>query len=276
MVVVTNVGVAHMEIFGSWETIVEASAEPVDALGDDGVAILCADDRIVRGYAERTSARVITFGLSPDADVRAEGVSLDEGGCASFVLVAGREREHVELAIPGEHMVQNALAAAACGTAFGVTAAECSAALKDARITHWRMETFMSSNGVRVVNDAYNANPESTAAGLRAARWMARDGRMAAVLGHMAELGPIALAEHERLGELVVRMGVDRLVTVGTQAAAIAHAAVREGALPDDVASYDTVEEAVEYIRAWARPGDVVLVKASRVVGLERVAEALR
>ncbi|MEW6060119.1 MAG: UDP-N-acetylmuramoyl-tripeptide--D-alanyl-D-alanine ligase [Actinomycetota bacterium] len=276
MVVVTNVGVAHMEMFGSWETIVEASAEPVEALGDDGVAILCADDRIVRGYAERTRARVITFGLSPDADVRAEDMSLDEGGCASFVLVAGRERERVELAIPGEHMVQNALGAAACGMAFGVTAAECSAALKAARITHWRMETFVSSNGVRVVNDAYNANPESTAAGLRAARWMARDGRMAAVLGHMAELGPIALAEHERLGELIVRMGVDRLVTVGAQAATIAHAALCEGALPDDVASYETVEEAVEDIRAWARPGDVVLVKASRVVGLERVAEALR
>jgi UDP-N-acetylmuramoyl-tripeptide--D-alanyl-D-alanine ligase len=276
MVVVTNVGVAHMEVFGSWEAIVEASAEPVEALGEDGVAILCADDPIVRGYAERTRARVISFGVSPDADVRAEGVSLDDSGCASFILAIGREREHAKLAIPGEHMVANALAAAACGSAFRLTAAECAAAFKDAHITRWRMESFTSSAGVRVVNDAYNANPESTAAGLRAARWMAREGRMAAVLGHMAELGPIALEEHERLGELVVRMGVDRLVTVGEQAATIARAAIREGALPEDVASYDTAEEAIEDIRAWARPGDVVLVKASRVVGLERVAEALR
>jgi UDP-N-acetylmuramoyl-tripeptide--D-alanyl-D-alanine ligase len=276
MVVVTNVGVAHMEIFGSWEAIIEASAEPVEALGEDGVAILCADDPIVRHYGEHARARVITFGVSPDADVRAEDVSLRDSGCASFVLAIGRESVRAELEVPGEHMVPNALAAAACGSAFGMTAAECAGAFKDARITRWRMETFTSSRGVRIVNDAYNANPESTAAALRAARWMAREARMAAVLGHMAELGPIALEEHERLGELVVRMGVDRLVTVGEQAVTIARSAIREGALPEDVASYETPEQAAEDIREWARPGDVVLVKASRVVGLERVAEALR
>lgn len=276
VVVVTNVGVAHMEIFGSWEEIVAASAEPVEALGGDGVAILNADDAVVRGYAERAPARVLTFGLSADAHVRADEVALDDAGRASFALATGDEREPVELAVPGEHMVPNALAAAACGIAMGMSAAECAAALKGARISAWRMETLTTTGDVVIVNDAYNANPESMAAALKTARWMARRGRLIAVLGHMAELGPIAFEEHEKVGELVVRVGVDRLVTVGEEAEAIARAAIREGALPEDVVTCADPEAAVADLRSHAHAGDVVLVKGSRVVGLERVAEALR
>jgi UDP-N-acetylmuramoyl-tripeptide--D-alanyl-D-alanine ligase len=162
------------------------------------------------------------------------------------------------------------------GLELGLSAAECAAALKGARVSAWRMETFTTPDGVLVVNDAYNANPESMAAGLRTARWIARGGRLAVVLGHMAELGPIAFDEHERLGELLVRIGVERLVTVGEPATGIARAAVREGLLPEDVASFEDAAGAAEDVRAWVRAGDVVLVKGSRVAGLERVAEALR
>jgi UDP-N-acetylmuramoyl-tripeptide--D-alanyl-D-alanine ligase len=276
VVVVTNVGVAHLEVFGSWEAIVRAGAEPLEALGEHGLAILNADDPIVRGYASATQARTVWFGLEADTDVRASEVRLDDDGRAHFALEARGDRERVELAIPGEHMVSNALAAAACGIELGLSAAECAAALKGARVSSWRMETFTTSGGVIVVNDAYNANPESMAAGLKTARWMARRGRLAAVLGYMAELGPIAFEEHERLGELVVRVGVDRLVTVGEPAEAIAKAAVREGQLPEEVASFDDPLEAAAHVRSWARAGDVVVIKGSRVAGLERVAEALR
>lgn len=276
VVVVTNVGVAHMEIFGSWEAIVRSGAEPVEALGPRGVAILNADDAVVRGYASRTTARVRTFGLEAAADVRGSGVALGEDGCATFVLEHGGERERVELAVPGEHMVSNALAAAACGLELGLSAAECAAALKGARVSAWRMERFTTREGIVVLNDAYNANPESMSAGLKAARWIARRGRLIAVLGHMAELGSISDAEHEHLGELAVRIGVDRLVTVGEPARAIARAAIREGQRPEDVAMCDDAPEAVAEIREWARPGDVVLLKGSRVAGLERAAEALR
>jgi UDP-N-acetylmuramoyl-tripeptide--D-alanyl-D-alanine ligase len=275
-VVVTNIGVAHMEVFGSWQAIVEASAEPVEALADVGTAILNADDAVVRDLAGRTRARVITFGLTTDADVRADDVALDDEGRAGFDLVVGDQRERAELVVPGEHMVANALAAAACGIALGLSAAECAAGLKGVSVSRWRMETFITEDGVRVVNDAYNANPESMAAGLRAARWMARGSRLAAVLGHMAELGSISSEEHDRLGELVVRLGVDHLVTVGQVARTVAGAALREGAVPDSVVSVDTPVEAAADVRAWARSGDVVLVKGSRVAGLERVAEALR
>jgi UDP-N-acetylmuramoyl-tripeptide--D-alanyl-D-alanine ligase len=173
-------------------------------------------------------------------------------------------------------MVPNALAAGAVGRELGLSAAECATGLKGARVSHWRMETFTTPEGVRVINDAYNANPESMAAALKAARWIARDAHLIAVLGPMAELGPIATEEHERLGELATRLRVDRVIAVGAQAEAIAVAAVREGVEPGNVATYDDPEAVLADVRAHARPGDVVLFKASRVAGLERLAEALR
>jgi UDP-N-acetylmuramoyl-tripeptide--D-alanyl-D-alanine ligase len=275
-VVVTNIGVAHMEIFGSWGDIVRAGAEPVEWLGPEGTAIVNADDAVARGYGADARATVVTFGRDPSAQVRADDVALGPDARATFTLVHGSEREPVEIAIPGEHMVGNALAAAACGLVRGMTVAECATALKDARISAMRMEVFTTANGVVVVNDAYNANPESVAAGLKAARTIATGKRLIAVLGHMAELGPIELEEHERLGELVVRIGVDRLVTVGGAARTIARSAVREGQLPEDTASYDDPAQAAADVRAWAGAGDVVLLKGSRVAALERVAEALR
>ncbi|MEO8423018.1 MAG: UDP-N-acetylmuramoyl-tripeptide--D-alanyl-D-alanine ligase [Actinomycetota bacterium] len=274
--IVTNVGVAHLEVFGSWDRIVEASAEPVEALGPEGVAILNADDAVVAGYAGRTAGRVVTFGLAADADVRAEDVSLSTDGRASFTLVCESERVSVTLAVPGEHMVSNALAAAATGVTLGVPLAACTDALSNAAVSQWRMETFTTPAGVRVVNDAYNANPESMAAALRAARWMAGEGHLIAVLGTMAELGPIAAREHDRIGELAARIRVDRLIAVGASARSIADAGLREGVEPDNVACYDDPEEALDDVRKSARPGDLVLFKGSRVAGLERLAEALR
>jgi UDP-N-acetylmuramoyl-tripeptide--D-alanyl-D-alanine ligase len=276
VVVVTNVGVAHLEIFGSWEAIVESSAEPVDALDEDGVAVLNADDEVVAGYASRCRGRVVTFGLAAGADVRATDVTLGDDGCASFTLEIEGQRERVDLVVAGQHMVPNALAAAAVASILGLSAGEIAAGLKGATVSRWRMETFTTAGGVRVINDAYNANPESVAAALKAARWIARDTTLIAVLGPMAELGPIAAEEHARVGELATRLRVDRVVTVGEQAEAIAVAAVREGVEPRNVASYGDLDGALADVRAHAHEGDVVLVKASRVAGLERLAEALR
>ena len=127
-----------------------------------------------------------------------------------------------------------------------------------------------------VINDAYNANPQSMDAALRTARLIARESRLLAVLGHMAELGPIANEEHLRLGELVARIEVDRLITVGPEAREVQRAAVREGVALRDAAHHDAIEDALRDLREHVRPGDVVLIKASRVAGLERMAEALR
>ncbi|MEO8477041.1 MAG: UDP-N-acetylmuramoyl-tripeptide--D-alanyl-D-alanine ligase [Actinomycetota bacterium] len=276
VVVVTNVGVAHLEIFGSWEAIVEASAEPVVALGPDGVSVLNADDQVVAGFAATADGRVVTFGLSGAADVRAIDVALDGESQASFDVLVDGSRAHVSLSVPGEHMVSNALASLAVGLTLGVDLDAAAAAVSEASVSHWRMETFTTDAGVRVVNDAYNANPESVAAALKAARWMARGARLIAVLGTMAELGPIAAREHERLGELAARLHVDRVIAIGDWAEQIATASLREGVEPGNVAAFATPEEALDDVRAHAGPGDVVLFKASRVAGLERLAEALR
>jgi UDP-N-acetylmuramoyl-tripeptide--D-alanyl-D-alanine ligase len=185
------------------------------------------------------------------------------------------QRARVTLAVPGEHMVPNALAASAIGRTLGVAAEAAGAALERARVTRWRMETSETAGGVRILNDAYNANPESVAAALKTARWMAGDGRLIAVLGPMAELGALTAEAHERVGELAARLRVDRLITIGPDAKAIAVAGVREGLEPDAAADYDDLDAALADVVAVARPGDVVLVKGSRVAGLEVLAARL-
>jgi len=276
VVVVTNVGVAHMEVFGSWASIVEASAEPIDALALDGLAILNADDPIVIAFGDRCPGRVVTFGTRAHVDVRAEDVSLGPDGRASFRVVADGAEVGVTLSVPGEHMVSNALAAVAVGRELGVALDDAAVALAGAGVSRWRMESFTTAAGLRVLNDAYNANPESAAAALRTARWIAGKERLIAVLGEMAELGSISGDEHDRLGELAARVRVDRLITVGAVAHSIARAAIREGMGPEDVATYDTPAEALDDIRRAAAPGDLILFKGSRIAGLETVAEALR
>jgi UDP-N-acetylmuramoyl-tripeptide--D-alanyl-D-alanine ligase len=274
--VVTGVGLAHMEMFGTLDAVADAKAELVEALDESGTAVLNADDAVVRGFAERTMADVVLYGVSDDAQVRGEGVELDTLGRPSFTLRAPGGEERVELALSGEHMVSNALAATAVGVALGLSVGECAAGLKDARLSPWRMEVFEGAGGIRIVNDAYNANPSSMAAALKASRWMAKDTRSIVVLGEMAELGDHAPVEHERVGELVARLGIDHLIVVGRRAAAIAIGAEREGVEPERIARVGTVDEAVEEVRKLARRGDVVLLKGSRVAGLERAAEALR
>ena len=274
--VVTNVGLAHLEMFGSPNAVAAAKRELVEALPERGTAVLNADDPVVRAFADHTAATTLLYGTGAGADVRAEDLALDRAGHPSFTLRTPAGAERVELSLAGEHMAWNALAAAACGIALGLTPGECATGLKEARVSPWRMEVFAGRDGVTVVNDAYNANPASMAAALKASRWMAGDGRCLAVLGEMAELGAVSTREHERVGELIARVGIDRLVTVGSAARAIGAGAVREGVDPAHVTATDSVAEAIEAIRQAMRPGDVILVKGSRVTALERVAEALR
>lgn len=274
--VVTNVGLAHVATFGSPQRIAQAKAELVGSLPADGLAVLNADDPVVRAFASRTRARVVTYGASGRADVRAEQVVLDPVGRAAFTLVANGGQERVTLPLPGEHMVSNALAASACGISLGVSPAECAAALRSATVSPWRMELFTTPARLRVLNDAYNANPASMAAALRAARAASNGGRCIAVLGCMAELGDASLGEHERVGRLAADLGIDRLITVGEEARAIASAAIARGMRSEDVVAVDEPEDSIGAVLEAVHPGDLVLLKGSRVAGLESVAEALR
>jgi UDP-N-acetylmuramoyl-tripeptide--D-alanyl-D-alanine ligase len=274
--VVTNVGVAHMELFGSAGAIREAKAELPESLPAEGTAVLNADDAVVRGFTERTRARVVSFGISPGSVVLADRVSVDRrSGRVSFLLRTPDGDAPVTLPVPGEHMVPNALAAAAVGHVLGLSPVTIADGLAAAEISGGRMELFETVDGLRVIDDSYNANPTSMAAALRTARSMASTGRCLVVLGGMAELGPIAGPEHDRIGQLLARLGVDRVFAVGDGALSIASAAEREGVEPERIVRCATVEDAVAALRRDAVPGDLVLIKASRVAGLERVARAL-
>ncbi|MGW1022454.1 UDP-N-acetylmuramoyl-tripeptide--D-alanyl-D-alanine ligase [Streptomyces sp. NPDC002577] len=280
--VVLNVGTAHIGEFGGREQIAEAKGELVESLPEDGAAVLNADDHLVRAMASRTKARVILFGESDDADVRAENVRLTEAGQPSFRLLTPSGCSDVTMRLYGEHHVSNALAAAAVAHELGMSAEEIALALSEAgSLSRWRMEVTERPDGVTIVNDAYNANPESMRAALRALAAMgeaarAKGGRTWAVLGQMAELGDEALAEHDAVGRLAVRLNVGKLVAVGGREAAwLQMGAYNEGSWGEESVHVSDAQAAVDLLRSELRPGDVVLVKASRSVGLERVAMAL-
>jgi UDP-N-acetylmuramoyl-tripeptide--D-alanyl-D-alanine ligase len=260
--VVLNVGSAHLGEFGSRAAIAQAKGELVEALPADGIAVLNADDPLVSGMRARTAARVVSFGTS--GDVRASGVTLDGLGHARFTLHADGSAP-VQLRVSGEHQVANALAAAAVALACGMPLPEVADALSAATPrSKWRMEITERPDGVVVINDAYNANPESMRAALRALVGIGRGrgGRTWAVLGGMAELGAAAATEHDAVGRAAIELGITRLVTVGEPARAIDHGSRW---VPD-------VDAAIALLGKEIQPGDVVLVKASRAIGLERVA----
>ncbi|MFD9485467.1 UDP-N-acetylmuramoyl-tripeptide--D-alanyl-D-alanine ligase [Streptomyces sp. NPDC059991] len=274
---VLNVGTAHIGEFGGREQIAEAKGELVEALPQDGCAVLNADDPLVRAMAPRTKARVVLFGEAEDADVRAENVRLTEAGQPSFRLHTPSGCSDVTLRLYGEHHVSNALAAAAVAYELGMPVDEIALALSEAgTLSRWRMEVTERPDGVTVVNDAYNANPESMRAALRALAAMGKGRRTWAVLGPMAELGDESLAEHDAVGRLAVRLNVSKLVAVGDREASwLQLGAYNEGSWGEESVHVSDAQAAVDLLRSELRPGDVVLVKASRSIGLERVALAL-
>ncbi|KAF2780670.1 UDP-N-acetylmuramoyl-tripeptide--D-alanyl-D-alanine ligase [Streptomyces coelicoflavus] len=282
---VLNVGSAHIGEFGGREQIARAKGELVEALPpaeEGGTAVLNADDPLVRAMASRTKAKVILFGESGEADVRAENVRLTDTGQPSFSLHTPSGASDVTMRLYGEHHVSNALAAAAVAHELGMSADEIATALSEAgSLSRWRMEVTERPDGVTVVNDAYNANPESMKAALRALVAMggaaqAKGGRTWAVLGKMAELGDEALAEHDAVGRLAVRLNVSKLVAVGGREARwLQLGAYNEGSWGEESVHVSDAQAAVDLLRSELRPGDVVLVKASRSVGLESVASAL-
>ncbi|WP_131741718.1 UDP-N-acetylmuramoyl-tripeptide--D-alanyl-D-alanine ligase [Actinomadura roseirufa] len=274
--VVLNVGTAHVGEFGSKEAIARAKGELAEAVPPDGTAVLNADDPLVSAMAARTPGRVVTFGRAADATVRAEDETLDEQGRARFTLVTPEGTAPVALRLHGAHAVPNALAAAAAARAAGLGLAAVAAALSEADpVSRWRMEVTERDDGVTVVNDAYNANPESTAAALDTLAHLARGRRAYAVLGEMAELGAASAAEHAKIGQHAARSGVAGLVVVGAKAAAMAEGAARVASWTGECVQVDDVGAAVTALSERLRPRDVVLVKGSRVAGLERVAAAL-
>ena len=278
--VVLNVGTAHLGEFGSREVIAQTKAELVQAVPASGVVVLNADDPVVAAMAAQTAARVVTVGRSQTADVSAEDIELDELARPRFILRAGAAAVPVALAVHGEHQVGNALSAAAVALECGATPQQVADALAGAApASRHRMEVDTRADGVTVINDAYNANPDSMRAGLQALAAMARSAGKSswAVLGEMGELGEESITEHDRIGRLAVRLDISRLIVVGTgrPMSAMHHGAVMEGSWGSESVMVPDADAALELLRAELAPGDVVLVKASNAAGLGALAETL-
>jgi UDP-N-acetylmuramoyl-tripeptide--D-alanyl-D-alanine ligase len=273
---VLNVGSAHLGEFGSRDAIAQAKGELVEALPADGVAVLNADDPRVAAMSSRTSARVVRIGQDPAADYRAVDVTLDAAGHPSYTLLAQGQRVPIRLAGIGAHQVPGSLAAIAIAAEAGLALSEAADVLRDTGpASHWRMEVNQRPDGVTIVNDAYNANPESMAAALRTVAAISSGRRSWAVLGAMAELGQQAGAAYEETGRLAASLGIDRLVVVGPQARTLHDAAVADERWKGESVQVPDVRAAIDLVEAQLTPGDIVLVKASRAESLERVALAL-
>ena len=280
--VVLNVGTAHLGEFGSSEAIAATKAELPQAVPASGVVILNADDPAVAAMADKTSARVVRVGRAATADVWADVVTLDALARPRFTLHTVDGQIDVALAVHGDHQVSNALCAAAVALECGASLDQVAGALAAAGpVSKHRMQVATRADGVTVINDAYNANPDSMAAGLKALAAIANEGgekrRSWAVLGEMAELGDDAISEHDRIGRLAVRLDVSRLIVVGTgrSMSAMHHGAVMEGSWGAESTMVADADAALALLRAELRAPDVVLVKASNAAGLGALAESL-
>lgn len=283
--VVLNVGTAHLGEFGSRDVIAATKGELVEALPEQalgGVAILNADDERVSAMAPRTTAEVVSVGLAASADVRAEKVKLDDEVRASFRLITPQGEADVALRVHGEHQVGNALSAAAVGLACGMEVEQIASALGTAEAaSERRMDVRVTADGVTVINDSYNANPDSMRAALKSLAVMARSGdrprRTWAVLGEMGELGDDSVIEHDLVGRFLVRLDVSQLVVVGVgrPQRAMFQGAIQEGSWGSEADHVGSAEEAMAILDERVEPGDIVLVKASAAVGLWSVAEHL-
>lgn len=285
--IVLNVGTAHLGEFGSQEAIAAAKGEIVEALDEAGWAILNADDPLVDAMASRTRARIARFTLSDqpveaEIVVRAVDLVADDLDRFGFTLIAtgtdgSTQQARVQLRVLGAHQVIDAAAAAAAGFALGLPLDQIAAALNQAtNRSAWRMELHELPSGAAIINDAYNANPDSMAAALRSLAAIGQRRRAAhpqsrtiAVLGDMLELGPDADAHHRQVGELAARLGISELIAIGEFAAEVVDGTIGAGGRGRVV----NAEEAAESIEL--APTDVALVKASRGLELNKLVDQL-
>jgi UDP-N-acetylmuramoyl-tripeptide--D-alanyl-D-alanine ligase len=285
---VLNVGTAHLGEFGSVEAIAQAKGEIIEALPATGRAILNADDARVAGMAARTQAPVVTWGMAA-GDVRIQDLRLDEDARARLTLtvpdgmtrldgtrVAAGTRE-ITLDLLGEHQALNAVAAATTALLLGMDLDDVARVLAHLRLSSGqRMESVPAAGDVLILNDAYNANPDSMRQALKTLAHLGRTRRTIAVLGEMRELGPDSLRLHDEVGRLAVRLNISHLIAVGEGALPIHRGACLEGSFGDESEEAPDLESALARLTELVEPGDVVLLKSSRDSGLRTLADPLR
>ncbi|WP_426998952.1 UDP-N-acetylmuramoyl-tripeptide--D-alanyl-D-alanine ligase [Pseudarthrobacter sp. N5] len=280
--VVLGIGTAHSGEFGGVDNIVLAKGELLEALPASGTAVINLDDPRVAPMHKRTQATVLGFSahnaVAEAPAVRATELDTNAGGNPEFdlVLPAGSGGLHISSRLIGAHHVANLLAAAAAAHAAGIPGRTIASSLNtQSAASRWRMERTERADGVTVINDAYNANPESMRAALRTLADLGRGRRTWAVLGAMLELGPDSIREHTAVGTQVVRLNISRLVVVGREARSLYVSAIQEGSWGEECSFTETVDEAYELLQAELRPGDLVLFKSSNSIGLRHLGDRI-
>ncbi|HEY9355816.1 MAG TPA: UDP-N-acetylmuramoyl-tripeptide--D-alanyl-D-alanine ligase [Arthrobacter sp.] len=278
--VVLGVGTAHAGEFGGVENIARAKGELLEGLSATGAAIINLDDDRVAAMRGRTQAEVLGYSAERRAGAAVQAVNPDTNPAGNpefdLILPSGEPDLHVSSKLIGAHHMGNLLAAAAAASAAGVPGRDIAASLStQAAASRWRMERTERADGVTVINDAYNANPESMRAALRTLADLGRGRRTWAVLGAMLELGPESIREHTAVGTQVVRLNISRLVVVGKAARPLYVSAVQEGSWGDECSFAETIDEAYELLNAELEPGDLVLFKSSNSVGLRHLGDRI-
>ncbi len=272
--IITNIGETHIELLGSIENIAKAKGELLEALPDDGVAILNGDDPWCRRLAENLNCKIYFFSARGEGDVNASNVRNDKDQGFTFTVAAEERHFDVHVQLPGLHNLDNALAAVTTGLVFGVEPEAIADGLAAFKPSKMRMD-IIRRNDFTIINDTYNASPRSLAAALDVLVDMKNQGRMVAVLGDMLELGILEESGHREVGGKVAAAGVDFLLTVGKRAAVIAAAAEEAGMDPEKIMTCTDNGEAERLLRQKILPGDTVLVKGSRGMKMEEIVSVL-
>ena len=268
--VLLNVGPAHLEFFGSVDKIADAKAELLESIGENGIAVVNDDDPLIESRLTLCKGRIVKFGINGPCEYRGENIKIHSDGCASFDI----GEVTIKLNVPGAHNVYNALAAFAVAHILDIDVITIAMQLEKITAPSMRMERI-EKDGILFINDSYNANPLSMKAAadvLKHTEYVA-DGRKIAVLGDMLELGEGTEKAHREIGMLFGSLGINKLCLVGKLADFYAEGAWESGMHPDDVIIYEDVVDAAEFIESIKRPGDIILVKGSRAVGMEKVVQ---
>ena len=274
--VILKVGLAHVGEFGGIELTYAIKSELAAGLSADAVLVLNADDGLVANMAELTVAKLAWFGTTDEAEVWASQIEVTLAG-TKFHLHFGSEVREVTLNILGEHQVMNALAAIRVADILGIDRSAMIAALEKMPLAErWRMQLLPGPNKSFVINDAYNASPDSTKAALQTLATLGRQGhRTIAVLGEMAELGAESAEQHDAIGRLAVRLNIDHVVVVGDRAKLIHMGASQEGSWDGESQYFDSIDTALQHVRGLLGSGDIVLVKSSKSAELRHLGDAL-
>jgi UDP-N-acetylmuramoyl-tripeptide--D-alanyl-D-alanine ligase len=271
--IITNIGISHIEKLGSRQNILKAKLELLEGLQPDGLLILNGDDVMLSGVKDLLDVRTVSYGLEEGVDYQAYNVrSRGEMGIDFGITIGGREY-NVHLPVPGVHNVYNALAAIAAGQELGIDVQELIKGIAAYSPGSMRLN-IIKADGITIINDVYNASPQSMKAAIDVLDELEADRRIA-VLGDMLELGDWSVDAHLETGHFAAESRTDIIITVGTSAADIARGAVEAGFPPENAVMTGNNSEALDYLRSSVRKGDAILVKGSRGMKMEEIVNGL-